>query len=220
MMKKIKYILVIICLLFLSGCTATYEINIKNDKVTEKLRLIETNTAIFDVPNDTGWTIRETFESLINRDDEFSKSNYKVKSLNKENQLGIEYSSSNNSVLNSSILNQCYINPKVTIIDEIVTIDTGTNFKCYEYYDNLETIKIVLKTNHEVISTNADEQDGDSYIWNFTKDSNKEIKVSYYEKVVKNSIDVKNIIIPLIIVGLVGLVAYFIFKKMKKSNEI
>jgi len=35
-MKKKKIILVIICLLFLSGCTATYEINIKDDSAAEK----------------------------------------------------------------------------------------------------------------------------------------------------------------------------------------
>jgi len=220
-MKKTKIILVIICLLFLSGCTATYEINIKDDKIIEKLRLIETNTTIFDKETDTGWTLRETFQSLLDNDDEFSKSNYKVKSLNSDNQLGVEYtSSSSESVLNSSILNQCYTNPKVSVDGDIVTIDTGNDFKCYEYYENLETVKVVLKTNHKVISTNADEQNGDTYIWNFTKDSNKTINVSYYESDVKKSFNITGIIIVLIIVTLLGGVSYLVVKKMKSSNEI
>lgn len=220
MMKRIKFILIITCLLFLSGCTATYEINIKDNKITEKLRLIETNTTLFDKATDTGWTLRETFESLLNNDDEFSQANYKVKSLNSDNQLGVEYSANNNSVINSSILNQCYINPSVVEKDGIITIDTGNNFKCYEYYDNLETIKVVLKTNHEIISTNADEQDGNTYIWNITKDSNKQIQVSYYEKEIKKSIDIMTVALVLTIIGVIGIIMYLLLKKMKKNNEI
>ena len=220
-MRKIKIILMIVCLLILSGCTATYEININDDKIIEKLRLIETNTTIFDKETDTGWTLRETFQSLLDNDDEFSKSNYKVKSLNNDNQLGVEYSSSSSeSVLNSSILNQCYTNPKVNVVDDVITIDTGNDFKCYEYYENLETVKVVLKTNHKVISTNADEQNGDTYIWNFSKDSNKSINVSYYKSDVKKSVNIKGIVIVLCIVSFIGIVSYFVLKKMKKSNEI
>jgi len=32
-MKNIKIVILVFCLLFLSGCSATYEINIKDDKI-------------------------------------------------------------------------------------------------------------------------------------------------------------------------------------------
>ena len=105
-------------------------------------------------------------------------------------------------------------------MDDVITIDTGNDFKCYEYYENLETVKVVLKTNHKVISTNADEQNGDTYIWNFSKDSNKSINVSYYKSDVKKSVNIKGIVIVLCIVSFIGIVSYFVLKKMKKSNEI
>lgn len=217
-MKKI--LIIIISILFLSGCTATYEVNIKDDKIIEKLTLIENDVTLFDKKNDTGWTLRETFDSLVNHENEFSKDPYDVKSLNTNDTLGIQYTSSSaKSILNSSILNQCYINPKVTTIDGIVTIDTGTNFKCYEYYDNLDTIKIVFKTNHEVVSTNSTQKDGNSYIWNFTKDSNKNIKISYYESEIQKSINISFIIITISIIVILGIIIYLISRKIKNTNK-
>lgn len=215
-----KKVLILIFALFLSGCTATYEVNIKDDKVIEKLTLIETDITLFDKQTDTGWTLRETFDSLVNHENEFSNDPYKVKSLNNNERLGVEYTSSSaKSILNSSILNQCYINPSVVVIDEIVEINTGTNFKCYEYYDNLDTIKVIFKTNHEVISTNATEKNGNTYIWNFTKDSNKDIKISYYENVVNNSNSLVFIFIIVIIVLIVGSGIYLLSKKINKTNS-
>lgn len=218
-MKKMKCLIFLICMVLLSGCTATYEVSIKDGKVNEKLKLIETDSSIFDVRNDSGWTLRETFDAMLNGD-QFSERNYKVKSLNNDNQLGLEYSSSNDSMLNSSILNQCYINPSVNVLDGIVTIDTGSNFKCYEYYSNLDTIKVVFKTNHDIIYTNAEEIDGDSYIWKFTKDSDKQIKISYYENLTKKSFNVWNVVIIVLGVIAIGAIAYFLIKRNKENNSI
>lgn len=220
-MNKIKFIIILTSILFLSGCTATYEVNIKGDKVIEKLSLIETDQSAFDTKTDTGWTLRETFESLLTSGDQFSEENYKVKSLNSDSQLGIEYSSSySTSILNSSVLNQCYINPSVTIVDDVVTIDTGSDFKCYEYYQSLDTIKVIFKTNHKVISTNAEIQDGDSYAWNFTKDSSKEIKISYYQSVVNSSINIFLIVTVIVIFIALFVGIYFVIKKSKDVNKI
>jgi len=219
-MKNIKIVILVFCLLFLSGCSATYEINIKDDKIIENLKVIETNKTIFDKVNDAGWTIRDSFNSFLERD-EFSVEEYKVRSLENEDQLGIEYSSSaSESILNSSVLNQCYTNPTLNKVDDIVTIDTGTNFDCYDLYENLDSIKIVLKTNHKIVSTNADLVDGNSYIWNITKDSNKQIVISYYDSIVSNSIDYKILILGFSVLVLFGIFIYFVIRKFKKNNEI
>ena len=101
-----KYIFLILSLLLLTGCTADYELEINGDKIKEKLIVLETNVELFDKENDSGWTIRDSFNALI-EEDEFSKDNYKVKSLNTETQLGIEYSNNKlESVINSTALNK------------------------------------------------------------------------------------------------------------------
>ncbi len=220
-MKKIKFILITMCLILLSGCTATYEINIKDDKVIEKLSLIERDVTLFDKVSDTGSTLRQDFDALLNNDDIFSKKNYEMKSLNDSNQLGIEYSSSwAKTIVNSSILNQCYDDFNIEIYKGIVTIETGNNFKCYDYYENLDTIRVVFKTNHKVISTNALEKDGDSYIWNFNEESNKNIRISYYEDKMDSSFDLVTIMLILTVLGIVGFIIYIIFNRIRQNNRI
>lgn len=215
-MKKIIFIFF---LLFLSGCTATYQLTLDDNKITEKLTLIETNSLLFDVKNDSGWALREIFESLtIN--DEFAEENYSIKSLNNDNQLGVEYySNKTKKIINSSALNQCYINPQMTESENIVKINTGSDFKCYEYYNTLDTVKVIFKTNHKVISSNADIVEGNKYIWNITKDGNKQIEISYDKTVInKNSMTI--IIISVIVVLVILSIYYFISVKRKNENQI
>jgi len=125
-----KKILILICLLFLTGCSVNYEITLKNNKIKERLTIIETDQSLFDVRNDAGWTLRESFEMLINEEkDEFSVEDYSIKSLNTDNQLGLEYySDSSKTLINSSIINQCYTNPTIEINDNIVSFNSGNEF--------------------------------------------------------------------------------------------
>lgn len=219
-MKKFKYVLLISLLFIVSGCTATYEVNLNDDKVIENLKISETNKQLFDSVDESGSTLRQNFKELA-EPSIYSDHNYNVKVIEKEDELGLEYSSSSaNSIINSSIIQQCYINPNVKVIGDVVTINTGSNFKCFEYYNILESVKVVFKTNHEVISTNADEVDGDSYIWNFTKNSNKQIKISYYESKVKKEFNPLWVIISIIIIGLVSVFVIFIITKSKNNNKI
>lgn len=219
-MKKFKYVLLISLLFIVSGCTATYEVNLNDDKVIENLKISETNKQLFDSVGENGLTLRQNFKELA-EPSIYSDHNYNVKVIEKEDELGLEYSSSSaNSIINSSIIQQCYINPNVKVIDDVVTINTGSNFKCFQYYDILESVKVVFKTNHEVISTNADEVDGDSYIWNFNKNSNKQIKISYYESKVKKEFNPLWVIISIISIGLVSVLVLFIITKSKNNNKI
>ena len=162
--------------------------------------------------------MRDSFEALTTND-EFSKQQYSVKSLNNDRQLGVEYSANSiPSIINSSILNQCYRNPVVTVNEDIVTINTGEEFECYDLYEYLENVKVVFKTNHKVISANSDSKDGNSHIWNITKEGTKNIEISY-----DNSVTSINFI-PYLIIGIVVvfvmIICYYIIKKSKKNNEI
>lgn len=219
-MKYIKILSIFIMIIILCGCDAVYEIEINNNKISEKLTLIEKDSTIFDKQLDSGFTVREMFDSLLYKD-EFSKYDYIVTSLSNEEQLGVKYKSFGiNSVRNSSVLNQCYNNYSVTEDEESIFIKTGNDFSCYEYYENLETIKIILKTNHEVINSNATLVDGNTHIWNFNKDSNKEINVTL-SKV--NINDTSNYIFYIIVGCLVLLICFIIyiaFNKNKKVNRI
>ena len=215
-----KYLIVLCLVLVLTGCSATYEFSINNGVLKEKLNVIENNKALFDIQNDAGWTLREVFDSNIYYD-EFSNEDYKIKEFSDEEHLEIEFSSNSFTTLsNSSILNQCYTSPYVEKSDNIITIETGNDFNCYEYYDNLESIEVIFKTNHEVILTNANEEKDGVYIWHLNKDSNKNIIISYDESIVHNKYQIVIIIGVVILIASVLVATYLIIKKSKKENMI
>ena len=176
-MKKI-IIFTFLCIL-LTGCTANYKININNNLIEENLTIIETDKSKFDIKNNNGFSIRESFDSLL-EEDEFSNETYNIKSINSDDAIGIEYNSNIlKSLDNSSIIYQCYKEPSIIINENIVTIDTGSNFECFDLYDNLENVEISLNTNNKVLTNNADNVIDNKYVWNITKLGNKQIKFSY-----------------------------------------
>ena len=214
-MKKIIFMLIV--LLFLTGCTANYELQINNNKIKEKLTVLETNLELVDIENDSGWTIRDSFESLLSKD-EFGVKNYTIKSLNNDEQLGIEYNSQKlESLENANVLNLCYTNPTITVDKNIVKIKTGDNFECYDLYENLESVKVTFKTNHKVISTNADSKQGNKYIWNITEEGNKNIEITYDSSKTTFNIVVYVCIFAAIIILVV--LGYIIFRKIYKKNK-
>lgn len=216
-MKRIKFAILFLLVIMLSGCTVNYEINIKDNKITEKINAVETNSVLFDSPNDFGMTLRESLYAFSSSDP-FSEENFVVNKIENENELGFDYTREG-GLLESTAISHCYLNPIITDKDDIVTINTGTEFMCYDYYENLDTIRFVFKTNHKVISNNADSVSGNSYIWNISKDSNKQIEISYYKFVVDKSFNVSYVIIPAIL--LLGvLIILIIKKKSRKNNEI
>ena len=215
-MKKILilfFLVTVVC-----GCSVNYELEIRNNEVYENMTIIETDSSLFDQENDSGWTMRDSFNALI-YDDEFAYRDYKVKLIEDSKQLGIKYSRVRaKSLEGSSVINQCYSDFEVRTEGNIVTIDTGDEFECYELYENLDSIKVVFKTNHKVIYTNADYVEGNKYIWDITESGNKNIKISYDKK--STTIDLTNYGIVLAVFAVLLIVVGIISIKVKNKNNI
>jgi hypothetical protein len=218
-MEKENLLFLILFMFFFTGCQATYKINIYSNNVSENLKLIETDTLKFDIENDSGWTLRDSFESLL-ENDEFSKEEYKIKSLNKKNQLGIEYKNKYplDEISESSIINQCYSNISITEDEKNIYINTGNNFNCFEYYEYLDFINIELKTNHEVIESNATTISNGVYKWEFNEQSDKEIKLTLSKTNIKSSNYVLYLVFLVVII--VSIVGYLFYNKNKSRNKI
>ena len=218
MIKKFKCFFIIVLLFILTGCTATYEINIKSNKIVEKMKVLETNVEYFDYIGNDGLTLKEQLKSFTSPSI-YAEEQYKVNMIDESDKIGFNYSSSNfDSILDSSVIKYCYVNPSLRTNDKIVTIDTGTNFKCFDYYDILESIKVVVKSDYKIISSNADEIDGNKYIWYITRDSDKRIKISYDSSDIR--INTYIYVIPFVLVFLVLLASLLAIKKFRKNNKV
>lgn len=217
-----KKVILIIFILLLTGCTANYEVNIKNNKITEKLTLIESNSLNFDKKLESGSTIRKLFDSIVNSKDQYAELVYEAKSINTNDTLGIEYNSiKDKQIENLSALSTCYTDSRISTLNGVVTIETGNNFECYEYYELLDSVRVIINIDNEVLESNEDERQGNSYIWNITKNGNKNIKFSYREKLDKGqNRNISIIYIIFIILIVIIMLLYMIKNKNKHNNEI
>ena len=100
---------------------------------------------------------------------------------------------------------------------------------CFEEYAMLNTITVNLKTNHKVVSSNADSINGYHYTWNLSREEKDDaailitIKKDEYVFNYKNEF-LKKILYTVCFIGIilgVGIIIYLYFKKKSSSlNEI
>ena len=81
-------------------------------------------------------------------------------------------------------------------------------------------IKVTLKINHEIISTNGEKVDDDTYIWNITKDGSKRITLSYAQFYNGNDINILAIIIGIIVSIGLGIGIYILYNKKIKVEKL
>ena len=211
-----KKLFILICLLLLTGCSVEYDVKITGDKITEKAKLIETNVSLFDSKIGDNYTMREALKKEV-KGDTYSDRNYKIKMIESNSEIGLSYKNATTDYSSSFVFNMCYENPVFDRNKKIVRIDTGDDFNCFDFYDNIENIKVVIKTTNKVLSSNADQVIGNSYIWNITEYGNKRVNIEYEEK------DYSYIyaIIYILFAIFVLFVTFSIIKiRMKKNNSI
>lgn len=227
-MKKILFLFTLVCLL--SGCTAEYNVEIYDDEVRVDGSLIEYdsskwNELVYDIPyyEMIDWKTTGDEESAV------AEGIYKISSdgklgmglKNKYKLLG-EYE-------NSPGIKACYQYFTVLEEDENIILSTSLENTCFNTYPNLDYITVNLKTNHKVVSSNADSVDGYHYTWNLSRENKDDaailitLKKDEYIFNYENEF-VKKIMFFGLIAGIilgVGGISYFYFKgKNKRLNEI
>jgi len=174
---------------------------IVSNKASEPDYNIDPNYCIDDsCKSDDGESIDSvlTFEQLIDSKTINADENVKIEGIKKiknKKELGMSVKNTYNwsDITKLSRLPgaaSCYENFVAMVDKDEATddsrliISTSAKNLCFETYNNLESIKIKLKTNHEVISHNADESTRTTYTWiiDGTNYRNKTIQVVLSEK--------------------------------------
>lgn len=202
MKNKYKILLIFLSLFLFTGCSATYNVEIYNEKVKVNGKILEKkekwDTEVklppSDFPDD-GPTIYDelknekytyTYRELVN---EQFKKDYTIKQLeglskiNNPWQLGLKFKRRYNlygDTVKSFIMvagaNLCY--DKFNIIEDEdnnnIIISTSNQNKCFDMYPNLDKITVKLKTNHKVVDSTADSVDLHTYTWDLTRDNSKD----------------------------------------------
>lgn len=210
-MKRIKIILLVLLLCISTGCSVKYNLTFNNNVLSENIQIDASDIDI------TVEQIQKMLDEQVYQQDE-EQQLYQVKQNGKKIQLSQKYNIL--TYRNSPLLSQCYTAYNVIENENYYDFTTSETFTCnpfeYTYIDNLQ---IKIKTNHKVLSHNADYVKNNTYIWNITKENanNKPIQIRFSKEIKESNMG-------LIILGITVIIAIIILGvvlvKKRKNNQI
>lgn len=233
-MKKI--ILLIVGLFILSGCSATYNLEIYNDEYKENISVLSEKA---DTTEMKDWNIptnadEENMDILLTTDkitginyyakkDSFTNNHYKYAYANEFSMTN--YYKSYFAVNSYDFFAVYYDDTDESGKKDLITISTSFKNLIFEKYPDLENLTINIKTNHRVYSNNADSKKDYTYTWNINKNNyaDKAIQIRIYkDKYVLNYNQElsKKLYIFLIILGILLVAMVIALLRMRKANKI
>lgn len=239
MKKKIVWL---IALLSLTGCTVTYDLEISQDGFKENITInstsISENALIEEYPFNAYYDDKENEGNPMEKiegqeyyDSSIKIDNNNLKSINYSYLFSKENFSKANSIATTfeNFIMQQYDHNEDGEKDYIL-ISSGNDFNRFENDDSLDQVTINIHCLYEVISSNADEVNGNIYTWNLTQDNIKAINMVYNPAVVIDERtfwqkliagDYFNIFTLSILLLIIGYIVFICFKKYsEKVDEI
>ena len=161
-----KKILIFVLFIFLiSGCQAEYTLLINDDEYFDSLFLYDSQDNLLDKlkqdDNSMDVVVAEIRSKKPNYEEEFVTESV--------DRTGYLYFSEGNisDLAQNSIVSLFYESVNVDIQDNILTLKTSPSIDFNQYGVALDDVSIVIKSNRELIETNAHEITGNTYKWHF-----------------------------------------------------
>ncbi len=242
-----KKIIIALLALFMTGCTVNYTLEIKDDKIIEDFEAIETDVEKATTKEEGG----KSFEDYINKykDVDNLYSNYYMLYSDQECEVDCKYYliegnvDNNEYVLiltdshtfdeyaNSTLANEYFNSFSVTFEDDKLTIKGNVPSTIFNDYPILDDINLTVKTEYEVVETNASKTGKNEYTWNVKrKDNNKTDKLYITLNTKKKSEETKQeekekiritvLLIILLIILFILFISYSLFTKKKNINRL
>lgn len=231
-MKKIKLILFICMIFVLTGCSLEYNLTINEDNsINEKVVASEKTNKMKTL---TRLNEDESVNYLFNM---FKRNNEKINISSKsESGLTTATATTNHESIedySNKFTSDVFEKAIVTKNNGIVTLTINQSEMLSKSSSNsliYDDIKVNIIVPFKVIDHNADKVYGNTYTWQINKDEDlKNIKISYDESKLKNSLNLKlnektyninyGIIIISVIIVLLLISLLVVYKKNKKNNS-
>lgn len=213
-MKKIIFLLITICLL--TGCTATYDINITKETINDTIKIEADSTKVNNANKQTTDTFNQKIGEWENGHDF-----YKREIITTADKTGYQYTYNFNfdEYDAMSQIRKCYKDFNLTY-DNDIELTTSKEFLCRNYYPQVKTFTINITSEYEITSSNADSIKDNVHTWKINANNYKvrpiNIKINkrkmYIPEEEPNYKNIKSIIFIIIFFILV-----IIFIKRKKD---
>lgn len=221
-MKK----LIILCfLIVLTGCTANFDVSIKDNSITENVNI---NLTTNELQGNTALNVLRKTVGLVEGDIQMM-GKFDIVGNKNSNPLKASIAYNFNEYDTDYALLFCYDNQDISYSNNTLKIQTSNYFNCFDKYSMIDNVNINVTTGYKVIENNADRINGNTYTWNITRTNKKGIKlildttVDEIEEQKEKKENRNKLIIILLIVfsSLLIIILSIIFAiKMKKNNEI
>lgn len=197
-MKKV--ILLIVCIITLSGCSVEYNLTI-DESFTEDILIFTDDLSNLDINHEDYYnkSYRALFSDMLNtnimayyNDENFDpygegiQTNvkyYNKKLINNNSMYGVNYNFDfdYNNFYRSNAIKACFNEINVSKYEDIYTLKTNNKCMLFDTYPLLDNIKIIINTDFDIIYNNADFSSDGIYTWVIDRNnySNKSINISF-----------------------------------------
>lgn len=224
-MRKFKIFCLICCMFLLSGCSAEYNLTIKNSTMEEDINAIFDKATESELANRMEGIRRTAFYNYDTRENEYY--DFTKRETDDNIILNYSYQYTGNDLYKSEAASRCYYKRIVNVTDNVITINTDNQVAClYKDGDReIDSITVNIRTALTVLENNADKVNGNTYTWyiNDKNYTNKPIYIKIEKERYQESFtsQVISIIVILIIVVIIGILIYFkALRRRKKNNKI
>lgn len=216
-MKKI--ILLLLILILSTGCQIKYELEFKDDSLIENINIEIANSEQKKIENLKEYKAYAIFDGTFQR---LYEVNY---SEGSKFNAYYKYIYNYDEFVHAMYIKTCFDAFSFISNDDTYTLSTSKGFKCMVLdYNQVDSVKVVIKSNHQIIENNADIVEKDKLIWNIDKSNANEKKIYVkFGQVKELSFFEKNWLGITILGGLVVsviLIIVCIVIISKKNNEI
>ncbi len=236
MLQLLKKSIIILTLLFLTGCTTTYTLTIDKNNINEKIEVVDTTSStrtVTDIMNN----YKKKFpvydiEDVIDEDDlyqTYDNATYYNQTYNingSDYHLYYEYTYPINKYISANSVNYSYDYKDIIYENNKLTIKTGSPNNYLKYRDIFTDLIVNIVTDYEVTNNNADKVEGNRYTWYFNKTNNYEKRIDFEvdltktvaekeQEAISNKTKTKNYIITAVIAVIlyIAIVSIIIIKK-------
>ena len=215
-----KRIFFVVCIFLLSGCAASYNLEIGNDSFKEKITV---DIDKYEIPTsrEDGIEVDDQITPFLNNDYEALSKNFESKYKKTVTDNGdyysvlMNYKYSEKEFGKANSLKRCFENYEFGY-DKRYYLHVYGDFYCL--YSNEMTINI--KTNNKVLKNNADIVNGNVYTWIINSENSNNVDIEFeVEKGFPTGI-LMYIIYGVSLVIILVLIYSLIISKRRKINEI
>lgn len=231
MKNRIKLLLIVFVMMFITGCEVNYNLEFTDNALEENIDIILSEKESTDENKEKLQYSLEDEAYAISKQWAQNKYNIDVKEENNKYVGTLKYGYTVDNFPYAHLINQCYDSFSFVKIEDGYSLTTSDIFKCLVFsYLPVDKYSITITTNHLVSSHNADNVDGNKYIWiiksNGDLEIEKPIKITFSDETqtdqMKDNLREKSNMVLIFILGglflIIGVIYIIYYMKNKRNS--